>query len=79
MSDPKQAELVDAAGEESLLDLLDNLLDKGVVVKGEVILGLAQVDLIYLSLTAVLCAADKVLPVEATGKRRRRGAPARRR
>lgn len=48
--------------ESSLLDLIDNLLNQGVVVSGEVILGLAGVDLIYLRLSAILCAADKLLP-----------------
>jgi len=44
----------------SLLDLVDNLLNRGVVISGEVLLGLAGVDLIYLRLTALLCAADRV-------------------
>lgn len=48
--------------ESSLLDLVDNLLNQGVVIHGEVVLGLAGVDLIYLQLTALLCAADRVLP-----------------
>jgi hypothetical protein len=47
-------------GDDSLLDLLDNLLNRGVVVTGEVMLGLAGVDLVYLRLHAVLCAADRV-------------------
>lgn len=57
-------ELEDFAGhpESSLLDLVDNLLNQGVVIQGEVVLGLAGVDLIYLQLSAVLCAADRVLP-----------------
>jgi hypothetical protein len=46
--------------EASLLDLVDNLLNRGVVVSGEVLLGLAGVDLIYLRLTALLCAADRI-------------------
>ena len=46
----------------SLLDVLDHLLDKGVVADGEVTLGVAGVDLIYVRLAAVLCAADRVLP-----------------
>ena len=50
--------------DSSLLDLVDNLLNQGVVVHGEVILGLAGVDLIYLRLSAILCAADRVLPRE---------------
>ncbi|HET9225836.1 MAG TPA: gas vesicle protein GvpJ [Thermoanaerobaculia bacterium] len=57
-------ELEEFAGppETSLLDLVDNLLNQGVVIHGEVVLGLAGVDLIYLQLSALLCAADRVLP-----------------
>ncbi len=46
----------------SLLDLVDHVLNKGVVVTGDVMLGLAGVDLVYLRLSALLCAADRVLP-----------------
>lgn len=60
MSEPFQ-ELAGQA-ESSLLDLVDNLLNQGVVIHGEVVLGLAGVDLIYLQLSALLCAADRVLP-----------------
>lgn len=48
----------------SLLDLVDNLLNQGVVLHGEVVLGLAGVDLIYLHLSVILCAADRVLPLK---------------
>jgi hypothetical protein len=48
----------------SLLDLVDNLLNQGVVLTGDLILGLAGVDLIYARLSLVLCAADRVLPKE---------------
>ncbi|HXG90676.1 MAG TPA: gas vesicle protein GvpJ [Vicinamibacterales bacterium] len=46
----------------SLLDLVDSLLDKGVVLDGEIVLGLANVDLVYLRVSAVLAAADRILP-----------------
>ena len=49
----------------SLLDTVDNLLNKGLVLTGEVVIGLAGVDLIYLRLSALLCAADRVLPRQA--------------
>jgi hypothetical protein len=45
----------------SLLDLVDNILTKGVVIDGEVVLGLAGVDLIYVRLGVILCAADRML------------------
>ena len=50
----------------SLLDLVDHVLNKGVVVTGDLMLGLADVDLVYLRLTALLCAADRVTPADGT-------------
>ncbi len=49
-----------AEADASLLDVVDHVLSKGVVIDGEVLLGLADVDLIYLRLTALLCAADRM-------------------
>jgi hypothetical protein len=46
----------------SLLEVIDHVLTKGVVVTGDVMLGLANVDLVYLRLSALLCAADRVRP-----------------
>jgi hypothetical protein len=54
------ARLLDSPN-ESLVDLVDNLLNRGVVLDGEVVLGLADVDLIYLRLSVLLVAADRVL------------------
>lgn len=48
--------------DSSLLDVLDNLLNQGVVLNAEIVLALAEVDLIYVRLSALLCAADRVLP-----------------
>ena len=62
MTIPSRAEtarLLDEA-DASLLDLVDNVLTKGVVIDGEIVLGLAGVDLIYLRLGAILCAADRI-------------------
>jgi hypothetical protein len=47
---------------EGLLDLVDSLLDKGVVLDGELVLGLADVDLVYVRLGVLLAAADRVFP-----------------
>jgi Gas vesicle protein len=51
----------------SLLDIVDNLLNKGVVLNGDVTIGLARVDLIYARLSLLLSAADRVLPGEQAG------------
>ena len=65
--------------ESTLLDLLDNLLNKGVMANGDVTLGVAGIDLIYLRLSALLCAADRILPPSdrpaASRPSRRRGKP----
>ncbi len=55
----------------SLLDLVDNVLNKGVVVSGEVVLAIADVDLVYLRLSVLLCAADRVMPAEPRLARRK--------
>ena len=60
----------------SLLDVVDHVLNKGVVLSGEVVLGVAGVDLVYLRLSALLCAADRILPSER--RRRLRPRPPRR-
>jgi hypothetical protein len=60
------AEILEDA-EASVVDLIDHLLNQGVVLNAEVVLGLAGVDLVYLRLSALLCAADRVLP-KVTGE-----------
>jgi hypothetical protein len=44
------------------VDVIDNLLHSGVMLNADIILALADVDLVYLRLSALLCAADRVLP-----------------
>jgi hypothetical protein len=48
--------------ETSLVDVIDNLLNRGVVLNADLILALADVDLVYVRLSALLCAADRVIP-----------------
>jgi len=48
--------------ESSMLDLIDNLLAKGVMLNADLVLALANVDLVYVRLSALLCAADRVMP-----------------
>ena len=49
---------------EYLDDVLDNLLNRGVVLNADLVLALANVDLVYVRLSALLCAADRLLPPE---------------
>jgi Gas vesicle protein len=56
----------------SLLDLVDNVLNKGVILKGEIVLGVANVDLIYAQLSVLLGAVDRVFEPSPGKKRMRR-------
>jgi gas vesicle structural protein len=56
----------------SLLDLLDRLLEKGVMANGDVTLGVAGVDLIYLRLATILCGTDRVLSRDSVAAKRKR-------
>jgi hypothetical protein len=58
---PDTSPLLFDSSESSLLDLVDNLLNRGVVLDAELVLGLAGVDLVFVRLNALLCAADRVL------------------
>lgn len=54
MPDPKELEL-------SLLETLDHLLDRGVVIAGEATISVGDVDLLYLGLNIVLANVDAVM------------------
>jgi hypothetical protein len=42
----------------SLCEVLDRVLTKGVVVAGEIVISVADIDLVYLNLQALLCSVD---------------------
>lgn len=71
---PTDAERVFGAEQGTLLDVVDNVLSKGVVLTGEVTIALAQVDLVYVRLSLLLCAADRVMPGEDADPLERRAA-----
>jgi hypothetical protein len=58
--------------EASLLDVIDNVLNHGVVLQGDLILGVANVDLIYVKLSALLAALDKITKGSPPAARSRR-------
>jgi hypothetical protein len=74
----RAADVVLDAPDTTMLDLLDRLLNKGVVATGDLMLGVAGIDLIYLRLSALLCAVDRVLPrqepLHSRARHRRPGA-----
>ena len=44
--------------EVTIVDLLDRVLDKGVLLWGELVLTIADVDIVYVGLKAMLCSVD---------------------
>jgi hypothetical protein len=69
----------DVEEQSSLLDVVDNVLNRGAVLNGDLVLGVANVDLIYVKLSVLLAALDKVTkndpifrPVAAGPKKKRR-------
>lgn len=58
---PRQAAGEDALEKEvTLLELLDRVLDKGVVLSGDITLSVADVDLVYVGLRVLLSSVDAV-------------------
>ncbi|HET8656458.1 MAG TPA: gas vesicle protein [Longimicrobiaceae bacterium] len=63
-----EAEL--AAGEQySLVDLVNRVLDKGVVITGDVTISVAGVDLVYLGLNALLTSVSSLRRAQGEGGR----------
>jgi hypothetical protein len=54
--------------ELSVLDLVDRLLTRGVVITGEATISVAGVDLIYLGLNVILTAVETIAQKEARAK-----------
>lgn len=49
---------VDLARQVTLLDLVDRIIDKGAVIRGQVVLAVADVDLVKLDLSLLLAAVE---------------------
>ena len=78
VAEPADADLIlERTHEATLLDMLDKLLNKGVVMNGDIVLGVAGVDLVYLRLSTLLCAIDRIMPNEGRRKRRHNRGPRR--
>ncbi len=53
--------MADQNQELSLLETLDHLLDRGVVIAGEAVISIGDVDLLYLGLNIVLANVDALI------------------
>jgi hypothetical protein len=53
--------MADEIQELALLETLDHLLDRGVVIAGEATISIGDVDLLYLGLNIVLANVDAII------------------
>ena len=60
-------EISDAAREVTLLELVDRLLDRGVVLSGDITISVADVDLIVLGLRLILASAERIQQIRDPG------------
>jgi len=63
-TDPNKVVLLDGGEQEaeiSLLDILDHILNSGVVIQGSLVISLGGVDLVYIGLNAVLTSVESAL------------------
>lgn len=63
----KMNNLITKSEDVTLLEILDRVLDKGVVISGDIVISVADVDLIYLGLKVLLSSVETM--------ERLRGAP----
>ncbi|MEI8216502.1 MAG: gas vesicle protein [Eubacteriales bacterium] len=54
--------------EVTLFEVLDRILDKGIVIKGDLIISIADVNLIYVGLQVIITSVDRLLRVEPEKK-----------
>jgi hypothetical protein len=52
---------IDDDSEMSLLDILDHVLNSGVVIHGSIVISLAGVDLVYVGLNVILTSVETAL------------------
>jgi len=60
-TDFESVEILGGEEEVSLLEILDHVLNSGVVIHGSLVISLAGVDLVYLGLNVVLTSVETAL------------------
>lgn len=62
-TEPESIQTVTLGGENdiSLLDILDHVLNSGVVIHGSLVISLAGVDLVYVGLNVILTSVETAL------------------
>ncbi|WP_181347938.1 gas vesicle protein [Thalassobacillus sp. CUG 92003] len=48
----------------ALIDILDTVLDKGVAIKGDILISIAGIDLVYLDLRVLISAVETLIQAD---------------
>jgi hypothetical protein len=67
-NDFESVELLGGDDEVSLLEILDHVLNSGVVIHGSLVISLAGVDLVYLGLNVVLTSIETAIRNQSAEK-----------
>lgn len=59
---------IDEGSHVALVDLVNRLMDRGVLVSGEVVVSVAEVDLLYLNVNLLLSSVESVLASREPGR-----------
>jgi gas vesicle structural protein len=54
-----QDNVVDRSKDITILEVLDRLLNKGAILTGDVVISVADIDLVYLGVKLILCSDNK--------------------
>jgi len=49
---------IDKSKEITVLEILDRALNKGIVITGDIIISVADIDLVYVGLKALICSVE---------------------
>jgi gas vesicle structural protein len=60
----ERSTILSGGDDVTLLDLADRLLEKGVCISGDIVISVAGVDLVYLSLRALLASVDTAIALQ---------------
>lgn len=69
-----QHNVIDKSKEITVLELLDRVLNKGVVITGDVVISVANIDLVYLGVKLLLSSIETMQEKQLTIVKRKEGA-----
>jgi hypothetical protein len=60
--------IIDRSKDITILELLDRVLTKGVVLTGDIVISVADIDLVYLGVKLMLCSVETMEQIKSGKK-----------